>query len=75
LKRFDEAIADLQHALELDPTYAAGYYNLGVLLANRGDLDEGLRAIERAASLGMPSAGEGAKWLRQEIEKRKSKRE
>ena len=73
LKRFDEAIADLQHALELDPNYAAGYYNLGVLLANRGDLDEGLRAIERAAALGMPSASEGAKWLRQEIEKRKSK--
>jgi tetratricopeptide (TPR) repeat protein len=75
LKRFDEAIADLQRALQIDPNYAGGYYNLGVLLSNRGDLDEGLRAIERAAALGMPSAVEGAKWLRQEIEKRKSKRE
>lgn len=34
-------------------------YNLGVLLANRGDLEESLRAIERAASLGMQAAKPG----------------
>jgi tetratricopeptide (TPR) repeat protein len=60
--------------LELDPNYALGYYNLGVLLANRGDLEESLRAIERAASLGMQSANQDAEWLRGKIEERKSKR-
>ena len=49
-------------------------YNLGVLLANRGDLEESLRAIERAASLGMQSANQDAEWLRGKIEERKSKR-
>ena len=42
-------------------------YNLGVLLANRGDLEESLRAIERAASLGMQAANQDAQWLRAKV--------
>jgi superkiller protein 3 len=34
LKRYDEAIAPLKKAIELDPKYAPAYYNLGAAYIN-----------------------------------------
>jgi tetratricopeptide (TPR) repeat protein len=64
LKRFDEAIADTQRALEINPNYAACRCSLGVLLVNRGDVGEGLHSLERGAALSMPQAPEAVEKAR-----------
>ena len=44
-----EAEKSLRHAIEVNPNYAVGYYDLGVILAKReGQKQEALAAFERA---------------------------
>lgn len=56
LKKYDMAQADYLRAIELDPNYARGYANLGMLLANSGQLRDSLPYFEHAARLGDSSA-------------------
>jgi tetratricopeptide (TPR) repeat protein len=48
MKRFDEAEEAYKRALEIDPDLALAWYNLGVLLFNRGEKEEGCKAIMKA---------------------------
>ena len=47
----DEALASYQRALELDPTMADIYNNLGVIYRDRGEPDRAMDAYERAVEL------------------------
>jgi tetratricopeptide (TPR) repeat protein len=50
--KFDEASAPLQEAAKLNPSVAAqGYYNLGVVLMNRGKSKEAVDSFNRAVAL------------------------
>jgi Flp pilus assembly protein TadD len=46
-----EAIYRWQRAVEIDPTYAAAYNNLGIGYEHEGDLDKAREAYEKAVSL------------------------
>ncbi len=50
-QRFPEAIQHLEHATELDPTYAEGHDNLGIALSNVGRIDEAIAHFHTAISL------------------------
>jgi len=58
-------LADYLQAIQLDPTLAQAYLNLGVILANRGRLREALPYFENAAQLGHPQGAEFATQARQ----------
>jgi tetratricopeptide (TPR) repeat protein len=45
---FDAAIAGYRRVLELSPSFALGWQGLAEALAKHGDLDEAIRAIDRA---------------------------
>ena len=51
--RYEEAADEAQKAIELDPDFAIGYYNLGVNNAYLGRLEEADKAIERAVARGL----------------------
>jgi tetratricopeptide (TPR) repeat protein len=46
-----EARALFQEALQYDPAFSKGHYELGVLLEQQGNMDEAVRALERASAL------------------------
>ena len=43
LERADEAIRSFKKVIELNPKYADGYNNLGVILQEQGNLDESIK--------------------------------
>ncbi|MFF4291651.1 tetratricopeptide repeat protein, partial [Streptomyces sp. NPDC001633] len=49
--RDEEALADYDRALELDPGYAYAYASRGVSLSNLGRHEEGLADLDRALAL------------------------
>ena len=51
LHRFDDAVAELEAAIELNPSFAQGYFALGFAMAYSGREDEGIALLERAAEL------------------------
>ncbi|MCB0165310.1 MAG: tetratricopeptide repeat protein, partial [Anaerolineae bacterium] len=52
-------------AIELDPTFAQAYFNIGALLGNQGLLQEALPYFERAAQLGESTGAQYAAQVRQ----------
>lgn len=46
-----EAIFRWERAIEIDPTYASAYNNLGIAYENTGELDKAREAYERALEL------------------------
>jgi tetratricopeptide (TPR) repeat protein len=60
----DRAIGLMREAIALDPNLWEAHYNLGILLAQTGDLAEATPALERAAQLA-PAAEEVATALGQ----------
>ena len=46
-----EAIFRWERAVEIDPTYASAYNNLGIAYENTGELDKAREAYERALEL------------------------
>jgi TolB-like protein/DNA-binding winged helix-turn-helix (wHTH) protein len=51
LCRYDEAIAALEHAIELNPSFAQGYFALGFAMLWAGREEEAIALIERAVEL------------------------
>ena len=47
----DKAIQSYQHALSLNPNYAEGYNNLGVVLKDKGNINKAIEAYQKALSL------------------------
>jgi TolB-like protein len=50
-RQYDEGIAALEHALELNPSFAQGYFALAFAMVWAGRHDEALALIERATEL------------------------
>ena len=50
LGRFEEAAAEAEKALELDPEFSLAYYNVAVNKAYLGQLDQAEKALQRAAT-------------------------
>ena len=55
-----EAIAQLQHTLELDPAFALAHLRLGLLYRAVGRMDDGVREIERGVELSDRNVGLGS---------------
>jgi tetratricopeptide (TPR) repeat protein len=51
LKKFDEAIDSLKHAILLKPDFGKAYYNLGVAYMTQGDRDSALNQYNILRSL------------------------
>ena len=51
--RYEQAIVEARKAIELDPDFAIGYYNLGVNHVYLNRLEEGENALRRAAGRGI----------------------
>jgi DNA-binding winged helix-turn-helix (wHTH) protein/tetratricopeptide (TPR) repeat protein len=51
--RYQQAIVEARKAIELDPDFAIGYYNLGVNNVYLGRLDEAENVLRRAAGRGL----------------------
>jgi TolB-like protein len=51
LRHYDEAIAALEHAITLNPSFAQGYFALGFAMIWAGREDEAIALIERAVEL------------------------
>jgi tetratricopeptide (TPR) repeat protein len=51
LKDMDGALEEIQRALELDPTHATSYANLGAIQIARGQSDEAEAALKKAVAL------------------------
>jgi tetratricopeptide (TPR) repeat protein len=49
LGRFEESLASLNHALEIDPEYSAALYSRGAVLEKLGRLGDALASFSRAA--------------------------
>jgi tetratricopeptide (TPR) repeat protein len=49
--QYDQAIARLDRAIQLEPKYAPAYYNRGLAYHNKGDLDAAMRDYTRAIEL------------------------
>lgn len=64
-KKYDEAFAGFQQAIKFGTVAApASYNNLGVIYAMNGDLQLGLKEIERAKNLGDGAAEDNLEVLR-----------
>lgn len=50
-KNYDQAIAQMRKALELDPSVARAHFQLGLTLVEAGKLDEGITELENAVRL------------------------
>ncbi|MBZ9977708.1 BTAD domain-containing putative transcriptional regulator [Mesorhizobium sp. BR-1-1-10] len=50
--RIDEAIAECQHAISLNPSYPTGHGDISMLLALRGEVNEAVREANEAIRLG-----------------------
>ena len=55
-REYDKAIADCTRAIELNPNFAAAYYNRGVVYKRRNEAQAARRDFERAAALGLEDA-------------------
>lgn len=51
LDRYDEARAQLQRTLEIDPGFSRAHVELGIIAARNGDVGQALVATERAVAL------------------------
>jgi tetratricopeptide (TPR) repeat protein len=51
--RYEQAIAEARKAIEVDPDFAMGYYNLGVNNVYLNRVDEGENALRHAAGRGL----------------------
>jgi len=47
-KKIDKAIGDLEDALEIEPEFAEAHYNLGILLRQKGKIDEAVIHFSKA---------------------------
>lgn len=56
--QIDQAITHLAKAAELDPTSATNHYKLALAWQKKGNLDEALREIQTAITLGKPPLAE-----------------
>ncbi len=52
----DQALADFERAITLDPAYAMGYRGRGAVLARRNDLDRAIKDFDQAIQLDQKSA-------------------
>jgi tetratricopeptide (TPR) repeat protein len=48
---YDAALEQCDHTIELNPYFAPGYWSLGIVQEQRGDLDESAAAFQRAVQL------------------------
>ena len=55
--QYEKALTEAQKAIELDPDFAIGYYNLGVNHVYLDRLEEGEDALRRAAGRGLEIDG------------------
>jgi tetratricopeptide (TPR) repeat protein len=64
----DQALADFEHAITLDPGYALGYRGRGTVLARRNDLDRAIKDFDQAIQLDQKDAptlaNRGDAWRR-----------
>ena len=64
----DQALADFERAITLDPAYALGYRGRGVVLARRNDLDRAIKDFDQAIQLDQKDAptlaNRGDAWRR-----------
>lgn len=56
-RRFDQALADFWHVLELNPDVPAAYTNIGVIYLEKGQLREAVEAFSRAIAIMDKSGG------------------
>ena len=56
-KKYEEAIAQMKTAVNLDPGYAEAHYNLGLLYEKNGTLEEAVQHAQVAYDLGYPLDG------------------
>ncbi|MCP4346265.1 MAG: tetratricopeptide repeat protein [Desulfobacterales bacterium] len=56
LKRNDKAIADFKLAFKLNSDIPQAHFNMGLLLADQGEIQEALSCFEKAVQLGLPQA-------------------
>ena len=61
LQRADEAIAEFEHALELDPGHAPSHAKLGIALGSKGRLAEAERHLAESLSL-YPNDPDTRRW-------------
>ena len=66
------AIVQYQEALRLKPGYALAHKNLGIVLAQKGDMEEALEHLERALQLN-PNDGELRQILQQVLSLRQQR--
>lgn len=57
IRRYDDAIAELQAVLEIQPENANAQYNLGLAYLEKKDYDKALVHAKRASALGFPLEG------------------
>lgn len=50
-RNFDAALEQCDHTIELNPHFAPAYHTLGLVQEQRGELDESIAALQRAANL------------------------
>ena len=62
LKRYDEALALFNQAIEQDPDFAPTYANRGILHDRMGHYKKAIQDYEKALEL-MPELAEGPNWL------------
>jgi tetratricopeptide (TPR) repeat protein len=64
LKEVDKSVAAFKAALEVDPTNAEGFSNLGGIQANAGAIDAAIHSLEKAVALGDKGAEQKLAQLR-----------
>ena len=52
LMQFDAAIVSYQKALKIKPDYAEAYYNMGIALDNKGDLEASIKSYKQGQNGG-----------------------
>jgi tetratricopeptide (TPR) repeat protein len=55
--QYQKALADLNEAVELDPTLALAYYNRGVIYGSMGEYEKATQNLNRAIALDPSLAG------------------
>ena len=51
LMQFDEAIKSYKKALEIKPGYSEAYYNMGIALRNKGDIEAAIDSYKKALEI------------------------
>jgi tetratricopeptide (TPR) repeat protein len=72
LKRDHDAMKDYERVLEIDPEESLVHLNIGVLLANRGDLEAALPYFEQAACRGVAKGATFAAQVKEMLQNRDS---